>query len=672
MAPTAPREDRAYPAGTRPSGRAFVSRAPSSWRPACLPPRWFTGRRRPRTGAHTRSWPPTPSVMRTRWSGSAGSPTSWPPSSGTGWRASCMAEGLPGPSGPSRREAPSRAFSWPIASVFPPARTGRPTARIPESRRPAAAPGRPWRLALGAALRSGCVLQERSADLGEAGEREGLRDHRDVPSRDLHLELLIAGVARDEYESAGKLGMELAQVQIELRSAHDGHPDVGEHHGERPVLERLEGLHAVGRNLDAAPEPGAQDLLQEAPEHDFVLHDQDARAVRRRGAEQGRRRPRQVGRLGDGRLEVQRDREAGALAGLALDPDVAAVLAHDAEADAEPEAGAVLRPLRREERVEYSSHVLGRDAAAVVGYDELGGLAHAADLDRQHGALPVLHRMEGIDDEIQGDLLELPGVTHHGNGGRRQERLDAAAGLAQLEPQDGQRLLGDSAQVEGLHRLGGRLRELEQLADDSRGLVDALYDQPDVLRGLGVGLDLEQFGEPHYRRELVVQLVRYPADQGVEQRLLLLPEQAVLKRALLSQVVEARADLARLADPAHRASHDPRPAPGDVECELVVRRGRGAARVRLKERQERAALALDDPLGEGRNGQGGIAEVQEFGQARVVLVDAALLVEEGDPEGVAREQAQVDALRLARRVVGLEELEVLAPKGLVLAPQLVE
>jgi hypothetical protein len=111
--------------------------------------------------------------------------------------------------------------------------------------------------------------------------------------------------------------------------------------------------------------------------------------------------------------------EAGALAGLAGDADVAAVALDDGVADRQAEAGAGAL-LGGEEGVEDARQVFGGDALAGVADGDLG--AHAAAFlqpvaARQGEPAAVGHGLEGIHDEVDEHLLQLA-----------QVHLDAAAG----------------------------------------------------------------------------------------------------------------------------------------------------------------------------------------------------------------------------------------------------
>src|SRR5690242_10947264 len=91
--------------------------------------------------------------------------------------------------------------------------------------------------------------------------------------------------------------------------------------------------------------------------------------------------------------------------------DSAAVLAHNAIAEAQAQTGSLADFLGREERIENLLHVFGRDARAVV----LENDAHAA-LGKFRGDaqpaffLSAFHRLSRVIDDVQEDLLHLMGV----------------------------------------------------------------------------------------------------------------------------------------------------------------------------------------------------------------------------------------------------------------------
>ena len=160
--------------------------------------------------------------------------------------------------------------------------------------------------------------------------------------------------------------------------------------------------------------------------------------------------------------------------------------------------------------------------------------------------------------------------------------------------------------------------------------------------------------------------MRNATHEGVEQGLLFLLAHVALQRALLRDVIKAGADLARLPDPAHGAADLPRSNRGEVEQVFARGRRHGTRRLRLKQRQKTRAIAFRHQRDNGPAVARLNPLAEEVIQAVIVLVDATVRVQQRDAEGVAVEQAQVEPLRLAQRMVDLEELEILSALRLVL------
>ena len=111
------------------------------------------------------------------------------------------------------------------------------------------------------------------------------------------------------------------------------------------------------------------------------------------------------------------------------------VLLDDLPADAQAQAGAAVAVLvgllGRVERLEDQAELFRRDADAGVGDADLGHLRRGvlADLDRQPAA--ARHRLAGVDDQVEQDLLDL--ARHAGHLRPAVEPLlDLDAVLAQV------------------------------------------------------------------------------------------------------------------------------------------------------------------------------------------------------------------------------------------------
>jgi len=107
----------------------------------------------------------------------------------------------------------------------------------------------------------------------------------------------------------------------------------------------------------------------------------------------------------------QADRELGECASLAVGRDRAAMLlGYDIVADRKAEAGALSRRFRREERLEKTVAVFGRDAGAIVAHPDLDGFAEIARRDLQHRAKRAIRGaalfgsgVEAVADQVQQD-----------------------------------------------------------------------------------------------------------------------------------------------------------------------------------------------------------------------------------------------------------------------------
>ena len=110
------------------------------------------------------------------------------------------------------------------------------------------------------------------------------------------------------------------------------------------------------------------------------------------------------------------------------------MLLDDRICDRQSEAGAFSDFLRREERIEHARLHVFRHARAVVVHLEnhrvLLRVVPGAD-DERAAAVGAEHRLFGVDDEIEQDLLNLVRVGKHAGqaGGERLEDVDVAQPL---------------------------------------------------------------------------------------------------------------------------------------------------------------------------------------------------------------------------------------------------
>ncbi len=112
----------------------------------------------------------------------------------------------------------------------------------------------------------------------------------------------------------------------------------------------------------------------------------------------------------------QFDRQGCAVAMLAFDAHLSAVLLHDSVHNRKTQAGANTRGFGGEKWIENTGDNFGRNPGAVVGNLDADAVARQppgakADLPRlAFLAAPLQDRLLGIDDQIENHLLELGGV----------------------------------------------------------------------------------------------------------------------------------------------------------------------------------------------------------------------------------------------------------------------
>ena len=170
-----------------------------------------------------------------------------------------------------------------------------------------------------------------------------------------------------------------------------------------------------------------------------------------------------------GRSHGQDDGERGAAPRLALDAHLAVVALHDRVGHRQPEPGAHFA-LGREEGIEDAlPHVLGHADARVGDRQHHVIVPLGARVDAERSA--VRHGVDGVQDQVGDDLVELGGPAHDGGQGREPEvepERHAALGHALLppRPRDGDGVLDHLVELdrdEGL--VGPEPRELLDAPD---------------------------------------------------------------------------------------------------------------------------------------------------------------------------------------------------------------
>ena len=335
----------------------------------------------------------------------------------------------------------------------------------------------------------------------------------------------FADIAGDEQDA--HRGVTALHFGGELGAGHFGHHHVGDDQLDVALaLEDVERFPAAGDRIGAVAE-----LLQRADgraaDPGIVLDDQDGGAVaafgglgvadRRRRAHRGLLRRR--GRAG------QVDGDGGALAQFRRDGDIAAGLAREAEDLRKAEPGALADRLGGEEGLEHAVEMLGRDAAAGVGDADADIIAggqigvlgflqgHVVDLEMEIAA--SLHRVAGVDGEVQHRIFELGGIGPDvpqiaGEAGVDGDPL-ADRAVDQLEHVLDQ--LGRRHRV-GQQRLGAG--EGEQAAGEGGGAGRALHRIVEVefdLAARAVQLAAGEIEAADDDREHVVEIVRDAAGE---------------------------------------------------------------------------------------------------------------------------------------------------------------
>src|SRR5215469_8833036 len=112
------------------------------------------------------------------------------------------------------------------------------------------------------------------------------------------------------------------------------------------------------------------------------------------------------------RIAGNGERESGTGSVVCLRPETAVMPLDDGATDGEPDTHAV--GLRGVESVEQLVHVLGVDALAGVPHAHahtIAGLAFGSDQQLPRAVVHVSHRVGGVAEQIQDDLLELDPIA---------------------------------------------------------------------------------------------------------------------------------------------------------------------------------------------------------------------------------------------------------------------
>ena len=259
--------------------------------------------------------------------------------------------------------------------------------------------------------------------------------------------------------------------------------------------------------------------------------------------------------------------------------DPAAMVAHDAGRDRQPQPGSLAPRLGREERIEDRLQVLGRDARALI--DDPDADHPAVRREGFQADVPIrLRGIARVEEQVHQHLLQLIRV----GGQHRQVVLhgDVELDVARVQL-PGQKLARAIDGVLQRHRPALRrrpAREIENLTDGRRDVVDVLDDDVQILRARAAAhLAQHLLGAAANHRQRAADLVRHLRRQHADRDQLLGAHQLVLQiarrrhgariaqlvlegqgAALLPQDEEPDArDRERRAD---RRDDDPRQQPG--------------------------------------------------------------------------------------------------------------
>ena len=345
------------------------------------------------------------------------------------------------------------------------------------------------------------------------------------------------------------------------RSAvHARHVQVGDDGVEARSLQQLQRHRA---------RLGGGDLVARAFEHrahhlgDLVLvvHHQQPRLRGGLGGVQ-RHAAGGVARLAADR-QAEAERSAAAVAAVAFEHQVAAVLAQHGARHRQPESGAQPLGLGGEEGLEDARLHRLRHAGPGVGHTQPDALRavvaprlHAGlqrDAARPRG-ISAGQRLLRIDDQVQQHLAHLVAVGHHLGQRLGQLQHDGDAVAAQRVAQH---LGGGARQVVQLHRRTLRRalpRHVQERAHDAAAALGGLADALRVaLQRRALGLLLEQAGAAHHDGQRVVQLVRHAGQQAAHRGELLALAQRVALALDLAGALDALGDVAHRGGVVHDA-----------------------------------------------------------------------------------------------------------------------
>src|SRR5215469_3616897 len=184
--------------------------------------------------------------------------------------------------------------------------------------------------------------------------------------------------------------------------------------------------------------------------------------------------------------------EGCAVAGRAVDVDLAGMLLNDAVGHGKTQTGATAvsalgLALRGEERIIDAVDVLLRNAAARIRDDDTH-IVTVAGGDSQRSA--GRHGVFCVEEQVQENLLQLAGVAEYRRQLRVQIRHYLYACSLELMLQERQRILNYPIQIDIVELSTRGTREVQQAIDDLRRTERLLGDLLQQFGLLGVGVHL--------------------------------------------------------------------------------------------------------------------------------------------------------------------------------------
>ncbi len=217
-------------------------------------------------------------------------------------------------------------------------------------------------------------------------------------------------IAGHEDDASRQRGSRRGHRAVELHAVDARHLEIANDEVVTRLGEASQTFRAVAGSIDLKAGVG-QRFRHRGRQRRLVFDDQHSQSLERIERDRLLRRRRPCSEIFAAHRNLDEERRARAL--LRLHPDAAAVLLYDGVRHGEPEAGSLSDLFRREERIEDPIlHLFGKPGPIVVDLDD--DRFTIAIVPGAHGqraaAVGALHRLLGVDDQIQQDLLDLMAV----------------------------------------------------------------------------------------------------------------------------------------------------------------------------------------------------------------------------------------------------------------------